>query len=141
MEHFPIFPHLYYHLILKFSISIEDDLEKLLTAKSKPSKPLKPAIPAKPNKPVAKPRLKAKPDLKPKPTPKPRFVEGSAGDDELFGTASPSVEPEKPGVTKQKPGSAVQDLFVQGRKPSFNRFVVFYEPWPCVGLLLTSIDL
>lgn len=102
-------------------LNIEDDLEKLLTAKSKPSKPLKPAIPAKPNKPLAKPRLKAKPDLKPKPTPKPRFVEGSAGDDELFGTASPSVEPEKPGVTKQKPGSAVQDLFVQGRKPSFNR--------------------
>ncbi|KAK2553487.1 HCLS1-binding protein 3 [Acropora cervicornis] len=102
-------------------LNIEDDLEKLLTAKSKPSKPLKPAIPAKPNKPVAKPRLKAKPDLKPKPTPKPRFVEGSAGDDELFGTASPSVKPEKPGVTKQKSGSAVQDLFVQGRKPSFNR--------------------
>lgn len=100
-------------------------MEKLLTAKSKPSKPVKPAIPVKPGKPVAKPRLKAKPDLKPKPTPKPRFAEGSAGEDELFGTVSPSVKPEKPGVTEQKSGNAVQDLFVQGRKPSFNRFVVF----------------
>lgn len=99
-------------------LNIEDDLDKLLTAKRKPPKPVKPVIPVKP---VAKPRLKAKPDLKPKPTPQPRFAKGSAGEDELFGTVSSTIKGKKPSVTERKARSSDQNLFDQTKKTSFNR--------------------
>lgn len=98
-------------------------MDKLLTTKSKPAKPAKPA---KPEKPVAKPRLKPKPDLKPKPTPKPRFAEAGAGEEELFGGGVPTAKPrkpEKPPVPKRNATGEDEDLFVQARKQSFNRFV------------------
>lgn len=127
--------------------SIEDDLDKLLTVKSKPPTPAKPTKPtkrAKPAKPVAKPRLKSKPDLKPKPTPKPRFAEAGAGEDELFGVVSPVIKQEKPPVKERKPVSGDQDLFDQARKQSFNRFVTFVcvlliAQWSC-GLGLWSSE-
>lgn len=102
-------------------LNIEDDLDKLLTTKSKP---VKPAKPAKPEKPVAKPRLKPKPDLKPKPTPKPRFADAGAGEEELFGGGVPTAKPrkpKKPPVPKKKATGGDEDLFVHARKQSFNR--------------------
>lgn len=96
---------------------IEDDLDKLLTVKSKSQKPPKPTT-----KPTAKPRLKPKPNLKPKPTPKPRFVEAGAGEDELFGAAGDTKDKNITSVKERVPASGDQDLFDQARKSSF-RFV------------------
>lgn len=116
-------------------------MDKLLTTKSKPAKPAKPA---KPEKPVAKPRLKPKPDLKPKPTPKPRFAEAGAGEEELFGGGVPTAKPRKPGkppVPKKKATGGDEDLFVQARKQSFNRFVsMTFFLWraSCIGNVLYS---
>lgn len=97
-------------------LEIEDDLDKLLTIKSKPQKPAKPTT-----KPVAKPRLKPKPDLKPKPTPKPRFVEAGVGEDELFGGVAGATKNKNitPSVKERVPASGDQDLFDQARKSSF----------------------
>lgn len=95
-------------------LEIEDDLDKLLTVKSKSQKPPKPTA-----KPTAKPRLKPKPNLKPKPTPKPRFVEAGAGEDELFGAAGDAKDKNINSVKERVHASGDQDLFDQARKSSF----------------------
>ena len=113
--------------IALFFNRIEDDLDKLLTVKSKSQKPPKPTT-----KPTAKPRLKPKPNLKPKPTPKPRFVEAGAGEDELFGAAGDAKDKNITSVKERVHASEDQDLFDQARKSSF-RFVTL------IALHLTRI--